>query len=350
MERELRGFTGNREPSAIKQKMDTLEDQLLALTTRHQQTTQNKEEVKALQAQIVEFTQRLQECQNIITKETKTIQEVQSKNDKSNRENLLKAADNEVKKLTKKASASRNEVLKRKEEYDSLKLELTDLNAVIAGNREQIEKHKKKIEALEKEGRDLSVKVAEAKEAVDKVRSELKSLKDVINKKSKEITKLLQSRDKIGKEATALELEIKQDQKDHDKLKQEAKDSRSRVAELLKEHDWIAQEEQFFGKPNGVYDFNETDPHEAGRRLVKLRELKDKLGRTLNTKAMNLLAKTEEQYNDLMKKRQQVEQDKQKILEVIEELGEKKKVTLRQACVQVRLFSFDPYTFQQAAL
>ena len=66
---------------------------------------------------------------------------------------------------------------------------------------------------------------------------------------------------------------------------------------LLEEHAWIANEKGFFGKKNGTYDFEVTNPHEAHKKISKLEERKDKLLKTVNMRAMNMLGKAEEQVN-----------------------------------------------------
>ncbi len=78
-----------------------------------------------------------------------------------------------------------------------------------------------------------------------------------------------------------------------------------------------------------------TDPAEAGRRIQKLEETKEKLKKNVNTRAMNMFSKAEEQYNDLMKRKKIVEDDKAKINETIKELDIKKKEALRKAWDQV---------------
>merc|ERR1711971_1526378 len=60
-----------------------------------------------------------------------------------------------------------------------------------------------------------------------------------------------------------------------------------------------------------------------------------KLGKSVNMRAMNMLGKAEEQYNDLLKKKKIVENDKSKIMDVIGELDQKKRQALRQAWDQV---------------
>lgn len=67
------------------------------------------------------------------------------------------------------------------------------------------------------------------------------------------------------------------------------------VSALEHKYSWINEEKKYFGTPGGAYDFKDNDPHEAGKRLSKLQEKSEKLGRNINTRAMNLLGKEEEQ-------------------------------------------------------
>lgn len=63
---------------------------------------------------------------------------------------------------------------------------------------------------------------------------------------------------------------------------------------MLKDYDWINAEKHLFGLPNSAYDFKTNSPKEAGQRLQKLQEMKEKLGRNVNMRAMNVLTEAEE--------------------------------------------------------
>lgn len=67
------------------------------------------------------------------------------------------------------------------------------------------------------------------------------------------------------------------------------------VENMLQNYDWIADEKKYFGKPNTAYDFKENDPKECERRIQKLTDTKDKLAKSVNMRAMNMLGKAEEQ-------------------------------------------------------
>ena len=67
------------------------------------------------------------------------------------------------------------------------------------------------------------------------------------------------------------------------------------VQALENKYAWIRDEKQYFGNPGSSYDFKQNNPQEAGKRLSKMQEKSEKLGRNINTRAMNLLNKEEEQ-------------------------------------------------------
>ena len=64
---------------------------------------------------------------------------------------------------------------------------------------------------------------------------------------------------------------------------------------MLQNYDWIADEKKYFGQTNTAYDFKVNDPKESERRIQKLTETKEKLAKSVNMRAMNMLGKAEEQ-------------------------------------------------------
>lgn len=64
---------------------------------------------------------------------------------------------------------------------------------------------------------------------------------------------------------------------------------------LLQKYSWISEERKYFGQPNTAYDFAQQNPKEAGKRMERLQETKDKLSKSVNMRAMSMLGKAEEQ-------------------------------------------------------
>lgn len=71
------------------------------------------------------------------------------------------------------------------------------------------------------------------------------------------------------------------------------------------------------------------------QKVQHLEGMREKLCRNINTRSINLLDKEEEQYNDTLKKKKIVENDKKKILETIKHLDERKRQVLVKAWEQV---------------
>ena len=63
---------------------------------------------------------------------------------------------------------------------------------------------------------------------------------------------------------------------------------------MLQKYEWIQNERQFFGQANTAYDFAANDMKVISKRLGKLQETKEKLGKKVNMRAMNMLEKAEE--------------------------------------------------------
>lgn len=87
----------------------------------------------------------------------------------------------------------------------------------------------------------------------------------------------------------------------------------------------------------GIYDFDVNKPAVMEEKVHQLQSRREKLSRNINARAISLFDKVEEQYNEMLKKKKIVENDKTKILETIKHLDEKKKETLLKAWEQVLL-------------
>ncbi|KAG8314048.1 Structural maintenance of chromosomes protein 2 [Homalodisca vitripennis] len=170
---------------------------------------------------------------------------------------------------------------------------------------------------------------------VKKLQHEVKEQKDILAQQNQEIQETMKHKAQLEKEVSELQLEIISLQHKITKLQSDAAGNRDKLGEFLKAYEWIETDRQYFGQVDGMYDFRQNNPQEAQQRLSKLQETKEKLSRTVNARAMNLLGKEEEQYNEVMRKKGIVEKDKQKIVDLIAELDDKKKEALRLAWKQV---------------
>lgn len=128
-----------------------------------------------------------------------------------------------------------------------------------------------------------------------------------------------------------MKLTIKKTENNVTKLQNENKDAFELIENLESKYKWIQEDKEFFGLKNTRYDYSKEDPDEAGRKLDIADKKKNEMERTINVKAMVLLQTEEQQYTQVIKRREIVLSDRHKIQTIIQELDKKRKIEIRSA-------------------
>ncbi|XP_012525199.1 structural maintenance of chromosomes protein 2 [Monomorium pharaonis] len=340
VETTLLNVTKTAEKHALlKQKYDLLTYEINMIQQQLQQTSYHKikEEVNSLNAAIEELTQRMTTAKNLEKESTKRAKdlEIQLKDAVNIREKQLKETENQLNILKKKAEKSRKEWQKREQESETLELEIKELKKSIENGNEQLFQTNEESNRFEEKGGTLRQELEETKSKVTELQNNVKKQKDIINQQNKDMQRLIARKEDIIKQNKDFELDIKKLNHEMNDIKKSAAECKHKVVELTKKYEWIEQEKPYFGKKGGIYDFEVNKPGEIEQKVHYLEKTREQLSRNINTRAINLLDKEEEQYNDTLKKKRIVENDKNKILETIKHLDEKKKQTLLKAWKQV---------------
>lgn len=236
-----------------------------------------------------------------------------------------------MKAAKKKMEQSKANWTKREQEYDTLRLEIEDLKKSCETLKKQFEEMTAKVEKMQTDLTDLASGSSSIKEKVSEIKSLIKEQKDKINSQNKELRQLYSKQDKLKKNSEELKLNLVKTNNAIEKLQHDNEAQIDRVQNMQAQYPWILEDHESFGKKMTRYDYEKTDPVEAGRNLTKLIAEKDKLERGLNVSAMMLLEREEEQYKVTMKKRTTLEDDKNKIESIICKMDEKKKEKLDKA-------------------
>ncbi|XP_076242761.1 structural maintenance of chromosomes 2 [Calliopsis andreniformis] len=325
--------------TSIKQKFDLRNYEIGVVKQRLEQTVyyKIKEEIDLLQNNIQELEEKIQLAQQNEKDNSKRAQELehQLKDAANIRDKQLKQAENELEKLKKKAENSRKEWQKREQEAKTLELEIKELKESIEAGKNQLLSSEEKLNSLQETVNKLEEELNEAKNNVKRLQSDIKEQKDIINKQNAQMRKLMTRKEDIIKQNKDAELDIKKLNHEINTIKSFAAECKQKVSELLRKYEWIEQDKIYFGKTGGIYDFEVNKPYEMEEKTQRLQTTREKLSRNINTRAITLFDKEEEQYNEMIKKKRIVENDKQKILETIKHLDEKKKETLLKAWEQV---------------
>ncbi|NWZ94574.1 SMC2 protein, partial [Nesospiza acunhae] len=289
-----------------------------------------EEELIALKKTIASCEETLNKTEESKKKAEKKYKELENKLKNAEAEYLKerKNAEQNLDNAKKKADTSSKKIKDMQQEVKALVLELEELKQEQASYKQQITAAEEAIKSYQNQVDALVAEGAKTEESVERAQKELAKQKEVIALHDNAIKDKSAEMVKYREQKNELQLKIKELEHGITKCQQEAADAAAKVDKMLKEYKWIASDKPLFGQPNTAYDFKSCNPKEASQKLQKLQEHKEKLGRNVNTRAMNMLSDAEERYNDLMKKKRIVENDKIKILAVIEELDQKKKQAL----------------------
>ncbi|XP_054664845.1 structural maintenance of chromosomes protein 2 [Grus americana] len=323
----------------MKQQWEMKSEEAELLQTKLHQSAYHKQE-----EELIALKKTIEECEETLKKTEESQKKAQDKykvlenkmkNAGAESEKELKNAQQKLDDAKKKADASSKKMKEKQQEVEALVLELEELKQEQASSKEQIASADKIIKAYHSEVQVLTAEVSKTKESVEKSQMELTKQKEVIVLQDKAIKAKFAETVKCREENNELQLKVKELEHNIGKHQQETADAAAKVDKMLQEYKWIASEKALFGQPNTAYDFKTNNPKEAAQKLQKLQEKKEKLGRNVNMRAMSMLSETEERYNDLMKKKRIVENDKSKILATIEELDQKKTEALHIAWKKV---------------
>uniref|UniRef100_A0A7N8YPQ1 Structural maintenance of chromosomes protein n=1 Tax=Mastacembelus armatus TaxID=205130 RepID=A0A7N8YPQ1_9TELE len=338
IERQLASLKGTAEKYRhLKQQYELKveEEQIVQAKVQQSSFHQQQEELERLCKAIEESEETLRvtkEVQKRAEQKYKVLED-KMKNAEAERDKELKVAQQKLNTAKAKADAFNKKLKQRQQEFDAVALELEELQREQAGYEQQIQAVEEAIKAILEQIDSMAYTVSQNKEAVRKAQEELAEQKQVIMAQDSELKST--KANKIREENNEVQLKIKELEHNISKHHKDSQDAADKVSRMLEEHDWIPSERQFFSQPNTPYDFKTNNPREAGQRLKKLEETTAKLERNVNKRAMNMINEAEERYNDLMKKKRIVENDKAKILQTIEELDQKKKEALNLAWQKV---------------
>ncbi|XP_007904709.2 structural maintenance of chromosomes protein 2 [Callorhinchus milii] len=321
----------------LQWELKSQEQEILLVKLQQSSYHRQQQELETLQKTIDECEETLKKTKEVQKKaeEKYKVLENKMKNADAEREKELKEAQKRLDDAKKKADSSSKKTKEKQQAVDAVLLEKEELKREQMGSKQQIEAIDEVIKSYKEQIENMTEEMGKNKEIVKKAQDDLAKQKEAIKAQNSEIQVKTTTISQLVKLKNEAQLKIQEREHNIDKHKRDSADAAAKVSRMLKEHNWIASEKHLFGQPNTVYDFKTKHPKEAGQRLQQLQEKKDKLGKNVNMRAMNMLSQAEERYNDLMKKKRIVETDKAKILSTIEELDQKKNDALNVAWKQV---------------
>jgi structural maintenance of chromosome 2 len=324
---------------SLKDKLDTMQMHLKTAQERIQSTAfqQDQNEITELKEKVQTLTVTIEECRNTQATNEAKVKDLTEKlqDSKGNRDRDLKNAETELKKAKQKHDQSQKEWKKREQQYETMKLEIEEIKKTIAEGKEQVVQMQKNIEEFQKKIEETGNDDGDLKKRSEELRAKIKEQKDTISAQNKEVRVKSNRKEKLLKHIQELELEIKKKENEIVKVKADNNEGYNKIQALEEKYPWIPEDREHFGARNTRYDYAKEDPQQAGQKLAKLQENKEKLSRNINQEAMMLLEKEEEHYKKIMDRRLKIENDKKNILDSIKNMDTKKVENLKKAWEEV---------------
>ncbi|XP_047264461.1 structural maintenance of chromosomes protein 2-1 isoform X2 [Capsicum annuum] len=246
-----------------------------------------------------------------------------------NRESRLKDLEKKVKTIKSQMQSALKDLKGHDNERERLIMEMEAVKQEHASLENQLVSLNKQIDDIASEVDSQKAKVASLKADHGLAQSELNSARLKIKECDSQISSILKEQQRLQNKISETNLERKKMENEVKRMEMDQKDCSLKVEKLIEKHAWIASEKQLFGRSGTDYDFGSRDSRNARETFEKLQADQLGLEKRVNKKVMSMFEKAEDEYNDLMSKKNIIENDKSKIKKVIEELDEKKKETLK---------------------
>ncbi|EEF51565.1 Structural maintenance of chromosome, putative [Ricinus communis] len=270
------------------------------------------------------------ECVTTVSMLEKSIKEHDN-----NREGRLKDLEKKIKAIKAQVQSASKDLKGHENERERLIMEQEAVSKEQASLESQLGSLRTQINHLNLEVEEQKAKVASVRNNHEQAQSDLKLISQKMKECDSQISSILKEQQKLQQKVSETKLDRKKLENEVKRMELEQKDCSMKVDKLIEKHAWIASEKQLFGRSGTDYDFMSRDPFKAREELDKLQTEQSGLEKRVNKKVMAMFEKAEDEYNDLMSKKNIIENDKSKIKKVIEELDEKKKETLKVTWVKV---------------
>jgi len=284
-----------------------------------------KENIQQAEKDIVEAGNRQQEAAKEVKRIEKDMNEL-----KDNKGNKLAQIQKSME-ITKGEVAEQSQVLKAvRESFHDAQSDMESAESELATERTALDNAERSISVVEaemaklrdeqkcmKDEHDIALAQLDDERAkLSGFDDELKALEDASRNKQTRINEDALEKQKLGHEV--------------ERFHKEQQASVEAVDRMLREHDWIEEEKEHFGRPGTPYDFQGINVGGARTQLKNMNERFQGMKKKINPKVMNMIDSVEKKEASLKTMLRTVIKDKRKIEETIIELDRYKKEALEK--------------------
>ena len=295
-----------------------------------QAVAEMKEGIQKLKEVIAETRRRQDEA----TKEAKRIEKDMNEFSK-NKDSKLVELQSEVDKLKKALSKNSASLKPLQQEVREAMLEAEQCGSDLASAQEQLQDAEVTVGSQRDELNALVAEHKSIKEAHDLAQAQLDDERAKLSGFDNELLDLERTSRAKNAQITEESLEAQKLGHQIDGFAKQQQAAQQQLSILEKEHDWVSEEVDSFGKPGTPYDFTGHNMSECRSRLKNVTERFQGMKKKINPKVMNMIDSVEKKEASLKQMMRTVVKDKAKIEETIQSLDEYKKETLHKTWSKV---------------
>ena len=334
-----------------KKKMDAMKStkQALDLKTHEIKITEDQinnnssssiiHQVEEMKASIAQLQTDITDAKTRHTEATKDVKRIEkdmnefNDNKDTKLAELQKSLDSLKKTLTKNSIA----VKTLQKELQSSRIESEQAGSDVVAAEEQVSEAEAAVTAQKDELTSLEQDHMRVKDAHDIAQAQLSDEQAKLTGFDDELRDLEKAKSAKSKQVTEESLEMQKLGHSTEKAKKDEAGAHQLVAALEKEHDWIAEEKDNFGKTGSPYDFKGKNVAESRSSLKNVTERFQGMKKKINPKVMNMIDSVEKKEAALKNMMKTVIRDKKKIEETIVTLDEYKKEALLKTWKKVNV-------------
>ncbi|RYP32564.1 hypothetical protein DL766_003889 [Monosporascus sp. MC13-8B] len=220
-------------------------------------------------------------------------------------------------------------------ELQSAQLDSEQVSGDLAAAREQLQEVELAIQSQEQEINDIAKKQSVLQETHDVAQAALDDERAKLTGFDDELRALEEATRSKNARITEESLELQKLGHQIEKFHKEQQALVGNLAKLEKEHDWIVEEKDNFGRAGTPYDFKGQNIAECKATLKTLTDRFQGMKKKINPKVMNMIDSVEKKEVSLKQMMKTVIRDKRKIEETIISLDDYKKKALLETWQKV---------------
>jgi structural maintenance of chromosome 2 len=297
----------------------------------------------------------------------------------SQRTQTLKAMESHLKSLQKSLTLQKNEMISLQSATQTLQMEILSLTQEMQLLTDSLHHSERVLERERSDEKKLELQLHKKRSEYENLQEEMTELSNNFTQYNSELKRKREERDSNGKEIQRLSLECRKINHKLDCWKKDLTTAQHRVTDFLERYQWLAEMKQYFHDDRSEYNFQQQiaaaaasagsgsgsgsgsgaragaragagagagagtgtgtgsvfNIQECHEKLIELKKLQEKLNKKVNKKVMGMIDKAESESEELLRKKEVILKDKEKIESVIEELDVKKIQAIQNTWVRV---------------